>query len=202
MPDRLVTMPDGTGRYIPTCKICDHPGRARLIEADWADGKSAPYIAAEMEAGGWKVTPATILKHLKHVPGAATRKNVPIPAGLRGRDAAEYIKNRILDAVDSVENRLRSEAEAEGKTYSGEFILDKDLQPALGTALKAEGIKIKREDVASKRQIGLFQLMLGNGGKAPPHLIGDGMTIEGEFTDVTDDEEDEDAEEEDSTAAE
>lgn len=188
MGQKRVIMPDRTSRYIPMCKICDNPGRARLIEADWAAGRSATVIAKDMTDSGWPLVAETIRRHLKHVPGARTRENEPmptVPQTKRTADGVEFVKGRLLDAIIAKERRLRVEAEQSGEEFDGEFLLDKDLQPALNTVLKAEGIKIKREEAASKRQIGLFMLMLGkNGGKAPTALIGDG-SIEGEAKDVT-----------------
>ena len=194
MPQEKVMLPGGGARYIPTCKICDNPGRARLIEADWAAKRSAVAIAKDMTANGWPITDATVLKHLKHVPGAHNRTNEPLPSlgPKRATDGVEFVKGKLLDAIIAKERRLRKAAEIEGEDFDGEFMLDKDLQPALNTILKSEGIKIKREEAASKRQIGLFMLMLGkSGGLAPAGLIGDGA-IEGEFKDVTPEDEDED----------
>lgn len=182
MPMERVEMPDGTARFIPKCKICDNAPRARLIEADWSAGRTAAAIAKEMTAGGWAITGATVTKHMAHVPGGRERKNVPMPH----MDGADFVKGRLLDAIIAKERRLRQEAEEHGEEFDGEFILDKDMQPALNTVLKAEGIKIKRDDAQSKRQISLFMLMLGKtGGLAPAGLIGDG-SIEGQYREVTD----------------
>src|SRR5690348_3698105 len=146
MAQQRVIMPDKTSRYIPTCKICDMPGRARLIEADWAARRSATVIARDMTESGWPITPETVRRHMKHVPDASTRDNVPMPSVPQGqvpRDGVEFVKGRLLDAIVAKERRLRMVAEKEGEEFNGEFMLDKDLQPALTTVLKAEGIKIK-----------------------------------------------------------
>ena len=176
---------------VPNCMICQEPERARLIEADWVGGMTAAGIATRMTAAGWPIVGGTVLNHLKkHVKDAATRSNVP--AGLGRRDAAVFIRDRILDEVERREQAFRMAVE-DGMPDDvidtlRPDILDKDLQPALNTAIKAEAVVAKREDSQSKRKIDLFKLMLGDaGGLAPKGLIGDGLTIEGEFEEVLND---------------
>jgi hypothetical protein len=188
---------------LPNCVICRAPERARLIEADWAGGLSATAIAATMTEAGWPITAATVLSHLKkHVPYAATRQNVP--AGLSRRDTTVFIQTRILDEVELREKAFRMALEEAGDNEEAikeamrnrPNILDKDIQPALNTALKAEAIIVKREDNTARRKIDLFQLMLGGadgkGMLAPQGLIGSGQeeededATEGEFEEVPD----------------
>jgi hypothetical protein len=174
------------------CKVCRAPNRRRLIEADWADGMSATGISKVMKDAGWPINADTILKHLKeHVEGAAVR----LPPKIAPRDASVIIKNAVLDRLEELQKGEGAKLMRQIKGPDGmewvevEFdIMDKDLQPALKTALAAETIDVKKADNQAKRKIDLFQLMLGGaGGKhmlAPPELIGDG-SIEGEFVEVT-----------------
>jgi len=181
------------------CVICKAGERARLIEADWASGMSAKGIAIRMTEAGWPITGPTVLNHLKkHVPLAATRQNTPV--GMSRRDTTVFIQDRILGEIELRERAFRTALEEAGDDEDAikevmrhrPNILDKDLQPALNTALKAEAIIVKREDNTAKRKIDLFQLMLGGadgkGALAPQALIGAGDdAIEGEFTEEDDD---------------
>lgn len=176
----------------PDCKICRAPNRRRLIEADWADGVSAVGIAATMVDAGWPITSQTILKHLKeHAgPGAASRQ----PPDLPKRDAAIFFRDRIMDAIEEAEKtpKLRAVKNSEGGWDTEEVpfdILDKDLQGAIGTALKAESIIQKRE-AGPGAKVGLFVLMLGGAdGKhmlAPLSLASGEDIFEGEAVEVPD----------------
>ena len=183
------------------CMICREPERARLIEADWAGGMSGSGISKRMTAAGWPVGPETVLSHLKkHVPLASTRQNTP--AGSSKRDAAVFIKDRILDEVELRERAFRMALEQAGDDEdliaqamkNRPNILDKDLQSALGTALKAEAVIVKRDDNKVKRGIDLYKMMLGGGDGAamfaPAGLIGDG-SIEADFREVSTEEDNE-----------
>lgn len=175
----------------PDCKVCRAPNRRRLIEADWADGMTAAGISKVMKDAGWPISAETILKHLKeHVEGAAVR----LPPTISKRDASILIKDAILDRLEELQAGGTRQVLVKGpdggmEVQELEFdIMDKDLQAALGTALKAEAIQVKKDDNQTKRKIDLFQLMLGGadgkGMLAPMDLIEDGNTVEGEFADV------------------
>lgn len=152
------------------CKVCRAPNRRRLIEADWADGMTATGIAKTMTDAGWKVSPETILKHLKeHAgPGASVRA----PVTVAKRDAAIFVRDRMMDELERREAKARREAEELGEEPDEAFsLLSKDLQPALGTMLKAQGELDKRDRSKEKQQVGLLLLMLGvdpsGGGPGP-----------------------------------
>lgn len=181
------------------CKICREPERRRLIEADWSAGMSAVGIAARMTAAGWQITGPTVLRHLKeHAgPGAATR----LPPALPKRDAAVFIRDRIMDRLEALESEGKPRQvlvkDGDGDMVLTDIpfdILDKDLQPAIGSMLKAQDTVDKRERTASKTQVGLLLLMLGidpNGGGpgplAPASLTAgedNEFVIEGEFSEV------------------
>lgn len=88
------------------------------------------------------------------------------------RDAAILIKNRILDAVEKGD-----------QSENGLDILDKDLQSALSTALKAQAIEDKRE---TKKVTQNFWVELGAGLFQERHLLPEGDVIEGVAHEVTD----------------
>jgi hypothetical protein len=144
----------------PNCKICRAPNRRRLVEADWADGISAEGIARTMREAGWPLSSATVLKHLKeHTPGAATRE--PVKAGKR--DAAIFLQNRLMDEIERREELVLIEEETTGEKVPDHRrldILDKDLQPALATILRAQALINTREKAKGPRA-GMMLLMLG-----------------------------------------
>lgn len=192
----------------PNCPICKRPGRRRIVDADASDGLTPAAIAAAMRDTGWALTAADVATHvtLHAVSGK------PRSGAARRRDAALTLRERMMDALEgrivAAEGRA---VEATTECQRGEHdvddhpryrkhgpqthdpaeffdILDKNLQAALGTVIKAETLEVKKADNQTKRKIDLFQLMMGgegNDGLAPRALIGDG-SIEGEFKDVTD----------------
>lgn len=189
----------------PTCAICKRPGRARIVEADVTDGLKPAAVAATMRDVGWALTAADVVKHMTH---AVTRHK---SAATRKRDAAVTLREQLMDEVDrriaSAESRANEATEecARGEhevddhpRYRShgprvheptEFFdpLNKDLQAAFGTIIKAEGVVAKRENEATKRKIDLFALMLGGAGAdglAPDHLLGDGSVIEGDYVEA------------------
>jgi hypothetical protein len=161
------------------CKVCKEPERARLIEADWAGGMSAVGIAARLKDAGWPIAASAVLRHLHHVPGAHNRTNTPIPVGMTKRDAALFVRDRIMDELEVMEDDVDPAGESKLN------ILSKDLQPALGSMLRAQDIIDKRETREKNKKISLFVLMLGGpDGKnalAPLELSSGEDVIEGEF---------------------
>lgn len=152
---------------LPNCKICRAPNRRRLIEADWADGMSAEGISKAMADAGWSITSQTVLRHLKE--HAGPEAGIRVPPKLAKRDAAAFVRDRVMERVMELESddgpkRLVPVKGEGGATEYVEVefdILDKDLQPALSSMLKAQAILDKREAVKENRKIDLFLLMLG-----------------------------------------
>jgi hypothetical protein len=145
---------------VDNCKICRAPGRRRLIEADWADGMSAVGIAKAMTDNGWPITSTTVLKHLKEHAGPEAA--IRVPPALSKRDAAVWVRDRIMDKVEEIEQGTRTVITKDGEMVEVPFdILDKELQPALGSMLKAQAILDKREANQTSAKISLFGLMLG-----------------------------------------
>jgi len=150
------------------CKVCRHPNRRRLIEADWADGMSAVGIAKVMEDSGWPITSSTILKHLKEHAGPEAA--IRLPPRLAKRDANVFVRDRIMDRIEELEagdvKRLVPVRE-NGETVFVEQdfdILDPTLQPALNTMVKAQGNIDKVETSKGKMKVDLFIAMLGGAG--------------------------------------
>jgi hypothetical protein len=152
------------------CLVC-RAGSTRqdMVAALWSEGMTAKGIAAQMADAGWNLTANVILGHLKeHVDGAAGRKP---PAMRDHRDAAIFVRDRIMDRLQ--EEPTRQVVGKDGEIEEVPFdILDKDLQPALNSMLKAESIIQKRS--ANETKVGVLLLMLGGddgrGFLAPPQL--------------------------------
>lgn len=191
----------------PNCPICKRPGRRRIIDADASDGLTPAAIAATMRDTGWALTAAQVATHVT----LHTISGKPRSGAARRRDAALTLRERLTDeferqieqsealAVKATEACARGEHKRQDKDGNefghegyihdpAEFfnILAKDVQPALGTIIKAQTVEEKRVAVEGKRRIDLFKLMQGTSedGLAPRGLIGDGI-IEGEAIEVT-----------------
>lgn len=185
----------------PYCAICKNHDLATLISLAWNGKMSLTAISSVL---GGKPTADAIGKHLKaDVPGAWTREIEVEHRPLRQRVydiqrlQIDEIERRIEMAKDMA--RQRNELVHEGPDHDwSEFfdILDKDMQAAIGSILKAQANSDKNENAQRNQAISLFQLMLGKtaagvgpGALAPPELTAgdDGsFDIEGEARDVTD----------------
>lgn len=169
------------------CKVCRHPNRRRLIEADWADGMSAVGISKVMNDAGWPITSQTILKHLKEHAGPEAA--IRVPPKLTKRDANVFVRDRIMDRVEELErgdSKRLIPVKQDGETIfiEADFdILDPTLQPALNTMVKAQGNIDKVEVTKGKMKMDLFIAMLGGAG-------GDGGLAPLELTDGDEDEDD------------
>lgn len=169
------------------CKICKNKDLATLISLGWNGKMSATAISGVL---GGKPTADAITKHLKEdVPGAWHREIVVEAKPLRQR---VYDLQRMQ--IDEIERRIavaeekaaaQRELGREDADWSEYFdILDKDMQSAIGSILKAQGLADKNENAKVAQKIDMFRLMLGaDGGLAPPELT-DGMTVEGEAVEV------------------
>jgi hypothetical protein len=135
-------------------------------------------------------SPEVLGRHRKHYVPV-----IPKEQRQTKRDAAAIIKGRVLDALEARPDRAGQwVGEGADKTWlPASDILDKDLQPALNTALGAQKIEDAREKVKSKQGSAelAFAIIGMIAGKSLPVLeLEDGLTIEGEFHD---DDEDDDA---------
>lgn len=149
------------------CKVCDDKAARLTIDAYLEQGLTYTTIARSLTLRGFDVSDVTISNHNKHrSPSVDPRIKAP------KRDAAIIVKNKVLDALEAME---------EGD------ILDKDLQPALNTALKAQAIEDKREAVKAKTtSADMARAILAalTGAGVPTPQLEDGKTIEGEFEEV------------------
>lgn len=121
------------------------------------------------------------------LPPMSTDRPVGAPPETRAgkRDAAEIIKNRVLDALANIsesEGEWIDGADGERHFIRGSSILSKDLQPALGTALKAQALEDKRE--ATKKGSVTFVLQLAAAMGERMALLTGGEVIEGEATEI------------------
>lgn len=164
------------GRF--RCKVCDDKIARRAIDEELSKGLSYAAIARLMTLRGWPVTDKTVGDHRQHAvplppPGVATRK----------RDAAIMLLDRMVSAVESLPEPPEGERDP---------ILDRHLQPALQTALKAQALVDRREARTDDRKAAFqLQVLLAGGPAgllAPPDLVDasedDENVIEGEAVEV------------------
>ncbi len=190
------------------CAICGNSDLRRLIELGWNAKMSTPDL---VHALGGVPSSSVILKHLReHAEGAYSRKIAVEDA----RPMRERVLSIQREQVEAIERRLaiaqqnaddynethrghEKEGPCDSCTYSGFTpkdpshyfdILGKDMQTAIASILKSEGLTIKRETSKTPSATDVFRLLLGDrGGMAPKHLIEDGNTLPGEFTEVSTD---------------
>jgi len=165
------------GRF--KCKVCDDKIARRAVDEELSKGLSYAAVARLMTLRGFPVTDKTVGEHKQHAvplppPGVATQK----------RDAAVMLLDRMVSAVE----RLPEPSEGEPDP-----ILDRRLQPALQTALKAQALLDRREARVDDRKATLQLHVLLAGGPAgllaPPDLTDsetddDDTIIEGEAVEV------------------
>ncbi len=147
------------------CKVCDDKAVCLLVDRYLEQNITYATIARTLALGGSPVSADVVSKHAKHrVPSV----NPDVKA--TKRDAALIIKGKVLDALESKESNPDFD------------ILDKELQPALKTALAAQALEDKREQ---KKVTQNFWLNLYTGQQGELAQLDDGNTIEGKF-DVVD----------------
>jgi hypothetical protein len=160
------------------CKICDDKAACLTIDRYLDQHINYATISRALTLADWPVSAGTVSDHDKHrVKGV----NPEIRAGKR--DAAIIIKDRVLDALALVpesDGQWIDGADGERHFIPGGSILDKNLQPALNTALKAQALEDKREQ---KKVVQNFWVQLYTGQQSPA-LLSDGTMIEGEATEV------------------
>lgn len=173
------------------CAVCGNSDLRRLIELGWNAKMSIPDLTHAF--GG--VPNATIIrKHLKEHAEGAWSRDITV-------EDARPVRQRVLDIqraqIEAIERRIAiaqqmaddyNEAnrgqegydERQGQPDYYFDILGKDMQAAVSSILKAQGLTDKRELKSDSNKIDLFRLMIGDrGGLAPAGLISDGLTVEG-----------------------
>ena len=154
------------------CKICDDKAACLTIDRYLDQHVFYATIARALTLADWPVTAVTVANHDKHrVPGV----NPEIKAGKR--DAAVIIKGKVLDALEARESFIDPTTGVE----LGFDILDKDLQPALKTALAAQSIEDRREQKKPQQN---FWIQLYTQSQEIAPLLDAGDVIEGEATEV------------------
>ena len=165
------------------CKVCDDKAVCLTVDRYLDQGLSCLLISQTLTLGGWAVAAPTVSRHKLHY----TRGVNPDLKPSR-RDAAIIIKNRVLDALELVEERpgeWLTDAEGNRVYMKGGSILDKDLQPALGTALKAQALEDKRELAKAKGgAVQVLTALLAALRGEPVLLLEDGNMIEGDAVEV------------------
>lgn len=180
------------------CIVCKNTDMRRLIELGWNAKMSAADLA---HAFGGVPNHSIILRHLKEHAEGAWNREIAV-------EDARPIRTRVLDIqraqIEAIERRM-AVAQQMADDYNETFrdqegydpmqgqpefyfnILHKDMQSAISSILKAQGLTDKREMKADANKIDLFRLMIGDrGGLAPAGLIDDGMTVEGVVVEVPD----------------
>ena len=140
---------------------------------------------------------STILKHLKeHSPGGNER-NIEIDPELPMRERVLNIQRMQVDEIERRINLAKQRADQMNALHDNdenwtdvdwsEFtdIIGKEMQAAIGSILKTQGLTDKREKAVADTQVGLFAAM-ANAGLAPVKIVGEVSLpelIEGEVVD-------------------
>lgn len=175
------------------CSVCKYADRRRLIELGWNDGMDAADIARLFE----DVTSVSITKHLKqHSEGSPGVRRVDVEPAKPARERVLALQRLQLDEVERrIElakqradqlNTALDELEAAGAEGAAETprhdwseftdILGKDMQSAIGSILKMQGLTDKRDKAQGELKLGLFEAM-ANSGLSPKALIGGRETL-------------------------
>jgi hypothetical protein len=189
----------------PRCTVCLTPDKRRIIEAAWNAGMSPAAIRRVVDA---PPTSDAILRHIKeHTDGDGNARQLEIEPELPVRDRVLNLQRLQLDEIerrialaktraDDMNREREHLVDADGKPFPpvdwSEFtdILGKNMQAAIGSILKTQGLSDKREKAQGDLKLGLFEAMT-NAGLAPKALIGgvrlpalqSGEEIEGELVD-------------------
>lgn len=173
------------------CVVCSNSDLRRLIELGWNAKMSLPDL---VHALGGVPSAVVIKRHLKeHAEGAWTRQ-ITVEDARPMRERVLAIQRAQVEAIE----RQLAIAQQRADDYNEAFrelpdfvpqdpsdyfdILSKDMQAAISSILKSEGLTIKREVAKDANKVDLFRLMMG--GAAPAALIEDGVTVEGVAVEV------------------
>lgn len=190
------------------CAVCSNSDLRRLIELGWNANMT---VADLVHAFGGVPSHAVIYKHLKEHAGGAWERRIQVEDARPMRERVLAIQRAQVEAIE----RNLAIAEQQSDDWNEEHrghekdggcdtcshlgfaprdpsfyfnILGKDMQAAVASILKSEGLTIKRETAEADKKIDLVRAMLGaRGGYAPAHLIEDGNTVEGEAREVSTD---------------
>lgn len=180
------------------CAVCKNSDLRRLIELGWNAKMTVPDLA---HAFGGVPSHQLIYRHLKeHAEGAYSRQ-IEVEDARPLRDRVAAIQRAQVEAIERQFAIAQQRADEYNEAHRGDEdydpalgqpewyfnILGKDMQAAIGSILKAQGLSDKREAKKDAAKVDLARAMLGaRGGLAPAALIEDGNTVEGDFTESTD----------------
>lgn len=170
-----------------SCIICRNPDMRRLVELGWNAKMTAVDIA---HAFGMTPSVVVIRKHLnEHRGDGLDSRTIPIEDVRSTRVRIEMLQKRMLDDIEArvqwaddraAEARAAGNADALPSDWFN--VLDPKVQAAIGSVIKMQDQTDKREGKKASVAVDLMKLM---GGTPPPsHLIEDGVTVEGEATEV------------------
>jgi len=171
------------------CAVCKSTDRRRLIELGWNDGMTATALS---DAFGGSPGTATIIKHLKEHTSGGEHREIELVPLLPARERVIRLQQMQLDEVERRIQMAKERADAMNKERDGltdangmpfpmvdwsEFydVLGKDMQAAIGSILKTQGLADKRDKAQGDLKLGLFEAMT-NAGLAPRALVG-GMSV-------------------------
>jgi len=161
---------------VSACVICNDLVLNGFVAEEAQKGTRNSLIASKASIRGYPLTGMRVTSHLKHAPVeeidpySVPKDPKPEKPAISKRDAAAIIKDRLLDALEAREN-----------SEEGLDILDKDLQPALKSALAAQSMEDKREQKKVTQNFWV-QLYTGQQGELPQ--LDDGVTIDGQAVEV------------------
>lgn len=170
------------------CKVCSNADTRRMVELGWNAKMNAVDISHGLEAA---IGPTAILKHLKEHSESGMNREIPVEQAVPLRDRVYAIQKLQIEEIERrvalAQQKASEMSELSGQHHDwSEFfdVLDKDMQQAVGSILKAQAGQDKHESTKAGLKIDLFRALSAHG-KAPTALIGDGI-IEGEAVEVED----------------
>lgn len=190
------------------CIVCKNPDLRRLIELGWNAKMSVPDL---VHAFGGVPSHAVIYRHLKEHADGAYSRNIEVEDARPVRERVLAIQRAQIEAIERQMAQAQQQADDWNEDHRGHEkdggcdncgrvgfqprdpshyfnILSKDMQAAVSSILKAQGLTDKRESKTADNVVDFFRLTMGErGGLAPKHLIEDGNTIEGDVVEVSTD---------------
>lgn len=153
------------------CKICANKVRKPGIDAALTAGLTAAQIARDADATGWPLDASTVVRHREHY---ITDPKAAHP-GIHGRDLLAVVRDMTLEAID--EGRL----DIEDKNW-------KNVGPGITAQKGMDQREFKKDDRKTALAMGILLAGGNSGFTAPVQLLGDGMTVEGEYEELPEDE--------------
>jgi hypothetical protein len=177
-------------KLVDHCIICKTKDRRRLIELGWNGGMSATAISDVL---GGTPTGRTILKHLKEHTEGGNHREIDVEPELPARERVARLQAMQLDEIERRVELAKAKADEmnawrDGKKDSegnplalvdwSDFtdILGKDMQAAINSIQKAQGLTDKREKAQGDLKLGLFEAM-SNAGMAPKAISGGDIKV-------------------------